>query len=251
MPLPDFVIVGAQKAGTSSIFRYLCGLPAVAEPRRKEIHFFDKFFDRGVGWYRDQFPPFEGQAEHRAGSMTGEATPYYLFHPLALERMREVVPDTKVIVLLRDPRRRAVSHYWHEVRLGFEDLSLEEALARETERLEGEEERIRADPTYPGFAHQHFSYQARGRYPEQLQRLFALFPREQVVVLRLESMIAAPDEAMSILRRFLDLPETEGPVVLPAVNPGNGEGLSPAAAAVLDERFAGWSEAVEAVLHQT
>jgi hypothetical protein len=202
--LPDFLIIGGQKCGSTSLFRNLAESPEVL-PARKEIHFFDVQFDRGVDWYRTHFR-FEG-ADGAAGgrTITGEASPYYLFHPLAPQRARAVAPDARLIALLRNPVRRAVSHYYHEVGNGVEELPLAQALEREPERLAGEAERIAAEPGYSSFAHRHFSYQARGDYLVQLEAWLAAFPREQLLVLNSERLFGAPDEEMRRVYDFLDL----------------------------------------------
>ena len=238
MPLPDFLVIGVQKAGTSSLFGALCRHPEIQEPARKEVHFFDREWPQGVDWYREQF----------TGPVTGEATPYYVFHPLALERMQAVVPDARLVLLLRDPVQRAVSHYWHEVRLGHEDRSLEDALAAEEERLAGEEERIRADAGYRGWALQHFSYCARGDYVPQLRRLFALYTRRQVQVICFEDLVADSRRVFDDLAAFLGVGPFPPEVELPAMNVGRYDTPSPAAVEVLERRFAGWSAAVDEVL---
>src|SRR5436309_16134274 len=108
--LPDFIVIGAQKSGTGSLYAYLNGHPDVAGARVKEVHYFDLHYHRGVDWYLDQFPD-EAAARPRC---TGEASPYYLFHPHAPRRAFDLVPDARLIALLRDPVDRAISHYHHE-----------------------------------------------------------------------------------------------------------------------------------------
>ena len=116
--LPDAVILGAQKSGTSSLHNYLVQQPGVIEPLRKEVHYFDVNFGRGESWYRAHFG--------RLGEpgLNLDSSPYYLFHPAVPTRMRALLPDAKLIVLLRDPVRRAYSHYWHERDKGRETLEL-------------------------------------------------------------------------------------------------------------------------------
>ncbi|HXS47682.1 MAG TPA: sulfotransferase domain-containing protein, partial [Solirubrobacterales bacterium] len=173
-PLPDFLIIGAQKGGTTSLHAYLSEHRRVSPSSTKEVHFFDHAYDRGLGWYRAHF-----QRSAKAPlSLSGEATPYYLFHPLVPARVAETLPESRLIVILRDPVDRAFSHHNHELALGFEDLPFEEAIEREPERLEGEQERILEDPGYRSFAHQHHSYVSRGRYAEQLERWLAHVPPE-------------------------------------------------------------------------
>jgi Sulfotransferase domain len=183
-PLPDFLILGAQKAGTTALYAYLRWHPGVTGPSWKEVSFFDRHYARGVSWYRGHFPVRDG------GRLVGEASPGYLFHPLAPERVRATVPDARLIVLVRDPVDRALSHYHHEVALGRERLSFEDALAAEEERTRGEEERMVRDPTYFSHAWWDYAYVARGRYAEQLERWLALFPRDGLLVLASEELAA-------------------------------------------------------------
>lgn len=201
---PDFIILGAQRAGTTSLFRYLAAHPRVAAPRRKELHFFSHFYDRGIDWYRAQFP-----SDRSERPVTGEATPYYLFHPHAPARIARDALRAKLIVLLRNPIDRAYSHYQHEVRRGDETLSFEEAIALEPARLRGEEDRMLADPHYRSFAHQHHSYLARGHYAVQLKRWFALTHPGPVLVLPSEHLYRNPTAAFAQVTGFLGLPPVD------------------------------------------
>jgi hypothetical protein len=126
----------------------------------------------------------------RRRSLVGEASPSYLFHPLAPERVARLLPDARLIALLRNPVDRAFSHYQHEVALGREPLSFEAAVDREDERMQGELDRMLRDPSYFSLAWWNYTYVARGRYAEQLERWFASFPREQLLVLFTEELSA-------------------------------------------------------------
>jgi hypothetical protein len=202
--LPSALIIGAQKAGTTSLFNYLVQHPAVLSPFGKEIHYFDLHYARGVRWYRGRFP-----YGYRLGpdALTLDASPYYLFHPLAPERAAALLPQVKLIALLRNPIDRALSHYQHEVRGGRESLSFEEAIDREAERLAGEEERLRADPGYYSYNHHRYSYVRRGLYLEQLLRWLQHFPRSQLLVLPSEWLFRDPPAASAAVYRFLGLSE--------------------------------------------
>lgn len=202
--LPHYLILGAQKAGTSSLYRYIAESPAVELPERKEVHYFDVQHHRGVEWYRSRFPPARDGSGR--GTVTGEGSPYYLFHPLAPARVRELLPDARLLVLLRDPVRRAVSNYFHEVRAGRETLPLEAALAAEAERLEGEAERLVEEPGYESYNHRHFAYQARGVYVDQILAWRAVFPPEQLLVIQSERLFERPDREMRRVFEFLELP---------------------------------------------
>ena len=198
--LPDFLILGAQKAGTTALYAYLRWHPHITGPAFKEVSFFDRHYARGEAWYRAHLP-----ARVRAGTLVGEASPSYLFHPLAPERVAALVPDARLIALLRNPVDRAFSHYQHEVALGRETLSFEEAIEREEERMHGEVEHMLRDPTYFSYPWWNYTYLARGRYAEQLERWFAVFPREQVLVLATDELAADPEAAYSRVLDFLEV----------------------------------------------
>jgi hypothetical protein len=230
-PLPDFLIIGAQKAGTTSLHAYLAQHSRVVPPVTKEVHFFDHEFGCGTDWYRAHFQKARGN-----GYVTGESTPYYLFHPLAPERVVETLPECLLIVLLRDPVDRAFSHHNHECALGFESLSFEEAIAAEPERLAREEARLLADPAYRSFAHQHHSYLARGRYAEQLEHWLEAFDRDRVLVLGAEDLFADPRRAVEEAQEFLGLP-IEAPTDVTAKNARAYAPISKTTRAELDAVF--------------
>lgn len=166
--LPGMVIVGAMRAGTTSLFSFLARHPQVAASFCKEVHYFDLRFHHGPAWYRCQFRRPRRLAGGRAIGI--ESSPYYMFDPRVPGRMAALVPDVKLVFLLRDPVERAFSHYRKNCRDGREPLSFADALAAEDERLAGEEERMLHDPAYLSGLHQYYSYAARGRYAEQLIR---------------------------------------------------------------------------------
>jgi hypothetical protein len=205
--LPDFLIVGAQRAGTTSLFRYLAAHPNVAAAARKEVHFFDVNWHRGEAWYRAHFARRPLRSDDGVPFVIGEASPYYLFHPLAAERAASLLPDVRIIVMLRDPVSRAYSHYHHVRARGFEYLSFEDALPAEADRLRGEEERLASDPCYRSANHQHHSYVARGDYLPQLQRWARHVPADRTLVIVSEEFYADPDAEFRRVTRFLGLPD--------------------------------------------
>lgn len=226
--LPDFIIAGAMKAGTTSLYRYLCAHPDVIPAARKEVHYFDVHYARGASWYRSMFPTAAHRdllaRRHGRPVVTGEASPYYLFHPLAAPRAAALVPRAKVLVLLRDPVERAWSHYRHEVRAGREPLGFEQALDAEPQRLAGAEELLRhGGPSAVSPEHRCHSYVARGRYAGQLRRWFDAFGREQVLVLRSEDLLHKPDTVWQQVQDFLGLVPARPPV-FEVHNAGSGGG---------------------------
>jgi Sulfotransferase domain len=203
--LPDFVIIGAQKCGTTFLYHLLAQHALVEPAAKKELHFFDKNFDLGVEWYRQCFAAPRWEDGRR--TITGEATPYYMFHPLAAERMAEIVPEARLIALIRDPVDRAYSHHQQEARKGDEPLSFEEAIEAEEGRLRGEGNRMLEDKKYASFEHQRLSYLSRGVYVDQLLRWSELFSRGQLLVLKSEDFFEHPLEILESVLAFLGLPE--------------------------------------------
>lgn len=207
--LPNFVIIGAQKAGTTSLYSYLLRHPQVIAAFRKEVHFFDLKYARGPLWYRSHFPSVSELRERAratgAPAVCGEASPYYLFHPHSAERIARTVPDVKLIVLLRDPVARAYSHYRHSVRKGEETLPFEAALEREQQLIDSETRRMIDDEGYRSLPHQLFSYRSRGVYADQLETYWRFFPRNRLLIVRSEDLFADPVGLFPQILDFLGL----------------------------------------------
>jgi hypothetical protein len=200
--LPAALIIGAQRSGSTSLFNYLTQHPHVLPPLGKEIHYFDLHYARGLRWYRGRFP-FAHRL--RPPTITIDASPYYLAHPLAAERAHRLLPEVRLVALLRNPIERAFSHYQHEVRDGRESLSFVEALDQEAERLAGEEERLLREPGYYSYNHHRYSYTRRGHYLEQLLGWTRWYPRSQLLVLQSERLFRDPAAASAEVYRFLGL----------------------------------------------
>ncbi|MBG0827419.1 sulfotransferase [Planomonospora sp. ID67723] len=219
--LPDFLIVGSKRGGTTSLWNYLVQHPLVMPmyPESREIKspwYFYVNYARGDAWYRSHFATERrlDRLEEKYGvrPLTGEACPYYMYYPPVAERVLERMPDVKIIFSLRNPVRRAYSHYWERVDAGTETLSFEEALAAEPERLRGEAERMAADPYYYSRAHDFHSYRDRGVYLPQVERWLKLFPRENILIIAAEDLYRNEKETFAEVVRFLGLPEWELPV---------------------------------------
>ncbi len=270
--LPGFLVIGAQRAGTTTLFDYLLRHPELVGPlgggdevawTRKEIHFFDEKFDRGTDWYRSFFPL---ESRRRAARLlgrelvAGESTPYYMFHAAVPERVAATIPDVRLIALLRDPVARAYSHYQMMRRTGREKLSFEDALAAEEERLAGAEEQLATGSemlTKSGrrlhHHHRHRAYFTRGLYADQLERWLDHIPREQLLVLRAEDFFAHPEELYAETLAFLHVrPRPLGALKKRATTASPGhpwsrrqkrnrasyEPLDPAVRVELEERYA-------------
>jgi hypothetical protein len=245
--LPDFLILGAQRCGTSSLFQYLTGHPGVKRPIRKEITYFSSSWSNGPQWYRSHFPL---RVDPR---LTFEATPDYLFDPRAPSRVLSTLGPIPMIVLLRDPVERAWSHYGHMKRLGFEKLSFEEALDAESTRLAGA-----WDGAEPEKAVWRYSYAARGRYADQLERWQAVFPRQNMMVVEAERLYADPGAVLDEVNRFVGLSEWRPAEFrnwsyagAPVAKPGSSRPMPPAARERLMAEFADSNRRLPALLGWT
>ena len=187
--LPDFLGLGTQKGGTTSLHQWLSTHPKVFLPACKEVHYFDLQPEQPTSWYAQHFQ--NAQPEQ----VCGEITPFYLFHPDVPTRIHAVLPKVRMIVLLRDPVERTLSQVFHARKRGFESLMPEEALAAEASRLQsGNPESL-----------QKHSYVSRSRYLEQLNRYETLFGQDQLLILQSEQLFSDPEKLWVQLLRFLQL----------------------------------------------
>jgi hypothetical protein len=262
-PLPDFLLIGAKRAGSTSLFYALAENPHVLPlfpsarhlPKRndtKGVHYFDSNADRSLAWYRGHLPTTYARqrAERRLGGpvVSGEGSPYYLFHPLAPERAAAAVPEARLVVTLRDPIARTYSHWKEQTRNGVETLSFREALEAEAGRTAGEERRIVADPTYRSFAHENQSYAAQSDYAPMLRRWLEHFPREQLLVVVSEDFYATPQTVLDEVSDFLGIPRAVTTTATDVWNAAPGATLDPELVDQLAERFAPTCDYVQSLL---
>jgi hypothetical protein len=252
---PDFLVVGAQKGGTTSLCSHLFRHPQVLPSRKKEIHYFDSAeFNRGPGWYRAHFETARTarNREKEIGRrvITGEASPYYLTHPHSPRRVREMLPTVKLIVMLRDPIDRALSHYNHQVRKNREPLSFADAIDAEEERLAGEYDRMLENENYYSHDYWAYSYLTRSRYVEQLQRWLDHFPREQLLVINSERFFSSPHDEFQRTLEFLGLERLELDSYRKQ-NTGSYDRMEANLLAQLKEYFRPYNEKLYALLGQT
>ncbi len=236
--MPNYLIVGAQRAGTTSMYNYLAQHPDVGRVRLgKGVHYFDTNASAPKGWYRSHFPldphkiPLKSRPTH-----VGEGAPYYMFHPMTLERIDAMLPGVKLIAILRDPTERAHSQWVHETARGFENLPFGGALYVEKERLAGEEDRLRRDAGAYSHSHQHHSYVARGMYAAQVKRMWERFGRDRVMVIPAKRMFEQPSAVFQETLSFLGLAPYEA--VYEVHNARSYPKLDPHLQAWLDNEFA-------------
>jgi len=219
--LPDFLIVGTKRGGTTSLWNWLDGHPQVLSmfPKPRGLKSTDYFFSasqRGERWYRSHFhtAAYRALAASRRGPVVnGEASPYYMYGPHVPRHLAQAVPDARIIVLLRDPVERAYSHYQERRQQGAETLSFADALDAEESRVAEHRDRLLDNPDLYSAEVDFFSYRDRGVYLPQVQRLYAAYPSEQVLVLRSEDLYTEPQTAFDTACDFLGI--SRHPLVRP------------------------------------
>ncbi len=245
--LPDYLILGAMKCGTTSLSFYLSQNPHNLSAYRKEIRYFDRRFHRGEAWYKAHFPRLSTIEAKRqsmgARVITGEATPNYLFHPRVPWLLHEAVPEARLIAILRNPIERAFSHYNHNRRaertLGQipEPLSFMQALEAEETRIEGKRDQMLSTPGFDSTEYLQFSYMNQGVYVDQLAAFTELFGRERLLVLRSEDFYSNPQNILDSVADFLEVGRHEIPD-LAAKNVNQYSNMDPEARRFMERFFA-------------
>lgn len=213
--MPDFLIIGTKRGGTTSLHNYLCMHPGVLGPfpklrGQKSSDYLFVEPRHGVNGYRSHFHTvaYKKWLQRRLGygPISGESSPYYMWGPGIAARAYESNPRLKAIALIRDPVERAYSHWQERCQNGVEPLLFGDALDAEEARIEGELDRMMNDPAYHSTAWDWYTYRSRGVYLPQLKHWASVFPREQLMVIRSEDMYADVQAVFDDVCRFLGLP---------------------------------------------
>ena len=211
--LPDFLIIGFVKCGTTSMYQYLMKHPDINRSSGKEIDYFDRFYSRGINWYKVKFPlkikKFFIKNIVKKNFLTGEATPRYIEHPHALTRIKKTVPNAKFIILMRNPIDRAFSHYNMNMTNELEYLSFEDALKKEKKRIKGRYEKMQKIEDYYSWDYDIFGYLEHGIYVKYLKKWMDVFPKEQFLIIQTEEFKKNTSEVYSETLKFLNLPKHE------------------------------------------
>jgi hypothetical protein len=205
--LPDLIVIGVQRGGTSSLFKYLSFHPEIVPSLRKEIEFFNRYRgEHGVRWYKAHFPlAFSRRRAEATGRrlLTFEATPVYLDHPHTPAQVAAMMPEVKLLVLLRDPVARALSHHQHMTRLRLETFPFPQAVRFEEERIGEERSKVFADPLYYSRPYTRYCYAYRGLYAKHLEGWLNHFPRDNFLFLRSEDFYADPSATLGRILSFV------------------------------------------------
>ena len=201
---PNLFILGVQKGGTSTLHKYLNESNEVFFPPKKELHYFDAYYHKGISWYLDHF----NTAYDNKYKYAGEATPYYFFHPLAPKKIYNLFPHAKFIILLRNPIERAYSHYQMSVRRGIEKRSFEEAIKKEKVMIKGHHLWLIITNKFNP-SHAETSYVSRGMYYKQLKRWLKYFSLEHFIFIKSEDLFLNPQQEIHKISKFLGISPIE------------------------------------------
>jgi len=206
--LPDLIVIGVVRGGTTSLYNYLSQHPCITKSAYDELGFFDDNYHLGLNWYRSMFPTkfTKNRIIKKYGKfMTYDVTPFYIYNPNAAQRIREVLPQTKIIAVLRNPVDRAYSNYYLGVRSGNEKRTFEDAVISDLNSIQNN----RDMPKNNNYFEQIIggSYLTRGFYAEHLQMWANKFPKEQLFVISSEELARKTMETLQVVFDFLNLPD--------------------------------------------
>ena len=201
--LPNFIIIGAMKSGTTSLYNYICDHPSVISAEYDEIGFFDSNYHLGLNWYRSLFPTkkqLKSLEQKEGQGITGEDTPFYFWNEEAANRIKDILPNVKLIIILRNPINRAYSEYHDKIQSGRITKSFEEYIHSELEDL-------KKNSPPPSKCNEDDSMLLRGIYSEQFEIWTKIFSRKQIIVLQSEQLLEKPQKVLNDICYFLGLTE--------------------------------------------
>lgn len=205
--LPDFIIIGTARSGTTSLYYDICQHPCVLPAAYDELGYFDSNYHLGQNWYRSLFPTLFSKwlvKQKKQFAITGEDTPFYIWDPIVAKRILKILPNIKLIVLFRNPVDRAYSNYHLAVREGSENLSFEDAIQVELKNLDKINDNIKQDVNKYAIAR---SYIAKGFYADQLKIWLELFRFEQLIIISTEDLESNPQKTLDNIYDFLKIPK--------------------------------------------
>lgn len=201
MKFPDYIIIGSTRCGTTSFYNYISAHPKAKRAigtQFREVHFFDyaRNYRHGIKWYKNQFAKVQ---------ITGETSPTYLQHPLVPQRIKLHSPNTKFVVMLRNPVNRAYSDYWLACRKGWTSEKFKVRITKESQDIASERGISFWENDFLMSETHLLGFLERGKYAEQIEGWFKIFPREQFYIIKSESFYNKPDKTLQNVYGFLGL----------------------------------------------
>jgi len=242
--LPDFLVIGAMKAGSTTLHQYIINHPNVVPAAIKEVHYFDYYYGSN-SWYRSNFPKKVEMQKNGITFLTGEATPQYIFHPLAPKRVFDLIPNVKLIAVLRNPIDRAFSHYNHNVRNGNESLTFEDAIFQRDKQLTKEHQNLLNEKECDIVFYERYNYLNLGKYAEQLSEWFKFFPKDQFFICKTEDLSS---KTLMQVYDFLGLSKHD-PGKIDSLNTGKYESMEKSTREELKKYFAPHNSKLSSLLN--
>ena len=206
--LPDFIIIGSMKCGTTSLYYDICEHPCASPAAYDEIGFFDSNFHLGLNWYRSMFPTkrqIEGVRRKEGVAITGEDTPFYFWNPVAAKRIQKLLPNIKLITILRNPIDRAYSEYQDQASNESDFPSFETVIENEMNMKRNDTSLI-TEENFEIF-NQKNSNLLKGIYVDQLKIWTRLFPKGQIFTLTTEDLNSDSIGTLELVFQYLNLPK--------------------------------------------
>ena len=198
--LPNVIVIGVVRSGTTSLYHYLAQHPSISKSAYDELGYFDSNYELGLNWYKSLFPTiFEKKKLEQKNRkfITYDVTPFYIYNEKVPIRIKKIIPNSKLILILRNPVDRAYSNYFiTNQKKKFEDVIIEEKEILKTIKEKNGEE-------YYKFVHT--SLLARGFYAEQLKRWYKIFPENQIFIVKSEDFAVKTNKIMNKIFNFLEL----------------------------------------------
>jgi hypothetical protein len=204
--LPDLIVIGVVRSGTTSLYHYLSQHPSIIKSAHDELGYFDSNYKLGLNWYKSFFPSIfeKKKIERKNGKfLTYDVTPFYIYNQKSSQRIHQILPNSKLIVILRNPIDRSYSNYF----LGNQEKKFEEIIANEKKIL-NKIDKNNVDEYY-NFVHT--SMLARGFYAEQLENWYKIFPKDQILIIKSEEFATETNKIMNNIFDFLELPHYDIP----------------------------------------
>ena len=198
--LPDFMVIGAVRSGTTSLYHYLDQHPSIVKSAYDELGYFDSNYELGINWYKSLFPTIfqKRKLEKKTGKFkTYDVTPFYIYNDKVPKRIYRILPKIKLIAVLRNPVDRSYSNYF----LGSQKKRFEVIIENEKKIIENIDRNNKE--VYYKFVHS--SILARGFYAEQLERWYEVFPKEQILIIKSEELASETNKVMNKIFHFLGL----------------------------------------------
>ena len=198
--LPDLIVIGVVRSGTTSLYHYLSQHPSIIKSAYDELGYFDSNYDLGLNWYKSLFPTIfeKKKVEEKNGKfITYDVTPFYIYNEKVPKRIQKIIPDSKLILILRNPVDRAYSNYF----ITKQNKKFEDIISEEKETLKIIDQKNKEE--YYKFVHT--SLLSRGFYAEQLEKWFKIFPRNQILIIKSEDFAIQTNKIMNEIFNFLGL----------------------------------------------